>query len=38
LLVCAVRTLGEKERISAEAERVQQSVSFHSNHWFHILI
>jgi len=26
-----------KERISDEAERVQ-SVSFYSNHWFHILV
>ena len=33
-----MRTSGEKERILDEAERVQQSVSFYSNHWFHIFI
>ena len=31
-----MRTSGETARISDEAERVQ-SVSFYSNHWFHIL-
>jgi len=32
-----MRTTGEKVRISDEAERIQ-SVSFYSNHWFHIPI
>jgi len=32
-----MRTSGEKERISAETERVQ-SVSLYNNHCFHILI
>jgi len=32
-----MRTSGEKERISNEAERVQ-SVSLYSKHCFHILI
>jgi len=34
--VC-MRTSGEKERVSDEAERVQ-SVSLYSNKWFHTLI
>jgi len=37
VLAYAVLTSGAKERISDEAESVQQSVSFYSNHWFHIL-
>jgi len=37
VLAYAVRTSGAKERMSDEAERVQQPVSFYSNHWFHIL-
>ena len=32
-----MRTSDEKVRISDEAERVQ-SISFYTNHWFHILI